>query len=116
VSEAVQTLEAFVEVLRREQTLLTEGSIEALAPLIAEKSSLADRLNRLPPSEEAAFRDLAATARTLNETNGKLIALRMPHNQQALAILVAAANQATITYGPDGQQQTGLGGRMLGKA
>ncbi|MDP2808775.1 MAG: flagellar export chaperone FlgN [Rhodocyclaceae bacterium] len=113
MSEAIEALRAFIDVLRREQALLTEGSIDALATLIAEKSVLADRLNRMPASEEAAFRELAAEARSLNETNGKLIALRMQHNQQALAVLMAAADQA-ITYGPDGQQRGGGGGRSLG--
>lgn len=59
--------------------------------------------------------ELAATARELNDLNGRLIGLHMQHNQQALATLMAAANLAT-TYGPDGQQQTAGGGRSLGKA
>lgn len=112
---ATEALRAFIDVLRREQALLTEGSVEDLAPLIAEKTALADRLNRMPDSKEAALRELAAEARALNETNGKLIALRLQQNRKALDILLAAADNAT-TYGPDGQQQTGLGGRILGKA
>ncbi|MDP1652678.1 MAG: flagellar export chaperone FlgN [Rhodocyclaceae bacterium] len=112
---AAEALRAFIDVLRREQALLTEGSIDSLAPLIAEKTALADRLNQMPASEAAALRELAAEARALNEINGKLIALRLQHNQQALNILLAAADSAT-TYGPDGQQQTGLGSRILGKA
>lgn len=62
--------------------------------------------------------DLAAQARSLNETNGKLIALHLQQNQQAFAALMQAANRA-MTYGPDGQQQssaTGLSGRILGTA
>lgn len=59
--------------------------------------------------------ELAATARDLNALNGKLIGMRMQHNQQALAALLSAADNAS-TYGPDGQQQPGLGGRILGKA
>lgn len=112
--EAIEALRAFVDVLRREQALLTEGNIDALPPLTAEKTLLADRLNRMPPSPEPAFQDLAAEARTLNETNGKLIALRMQHNQQALSILMAAADPA-VTYGPDGQPRAS-GSRSFGKA
>jgi flagella synthesis protein FlgN len=59
--------------------------------------------------------ELAAEARELNALNGKLIGLHMQHNQQALAALMAAADKAT-TYGPDGQQQSGVGSRILGKA
>ncbi len=59
--------------------------------------------------------DLASQARDLNETNGKLIALNLQHNQQALATLMTAANRA-MNYGPDGQQQADKGGRILGKA
>jgi flagella synthesis protein FlgN len=113
---AKETLEAFVAVLRREQEALTTGDTDALVPLIAEKTALAERLNRFPADAAAQHRDLVAAARTLNEANGKLIALRLQHNQQALNVLLAAANTAAATYGPDGQQQAGLGSRILGKA
>lgn len=59
--------------------------------------------------------ELAAEARNLNITNGKLIGLHMQHNQQAFTALMRATNRA-MTYGPDGQQQAGLGGRILGTA
>lgn len=60
--------------------------------------------------------ELARTARELNAANGRQIGLHLQHNQQALAALMAAADQAS-TYGPDGQQQAaGIGGRSLGKA
>lgn len=58
---------------------------------------------------------LAAEARALNETNGKLIAVQLQHNQQALNTLLAAVDQAA-TYGPDGQQRAGASGRSLGSA
>jgi flagellar biosynthesis/type III secretory pathway chaperone len=58
---------------------------------------------------------LAAAARAINETNGTLISLHVQRNQQAFTALMAAANQV-MTYGPDGQQQTGIGGRILGTA
>lgn len=112
---AKETLQAFVELLRQEQAALAAGDIDALAPLITEKTALAERLNRISVDETRRYRDLVSEARTLNEANGKLIALRLQHNQQALNVLLAAADSAA-TYGPDGQQQPATGGRMLGKA
>ncbi|QDX81371.1 hypothetical protein B9N43_09020 [Denitratisoma sp. DHT3] len=58
---------------------------------------------------------LAAEARRLNELNGKLIAERLSHNQQALSILTTATNRASL-YGPDGQTRVSGGGRKLGSA
>lgn len=58
---------------------------------------------------------LAAEARAINEANGKAIALHLQHNQQALTVLMAAADR-TATYGPDGQPLAGIGGRSLGSA
>lgn len=58
---------------------------------------------------------LGAEAKMLNETNGKLIALQLEHNQQALNAILAAADKAA-TYGPDGQQKTSGSGRSLGSA
>ena len=57
----------------------------------------------------------AVEARTLNDTNGKLIARRLQHNQQALEALMSATERAA-TYGPDGQQRGGGSGRFLGSA
>jgi len=59
--------------------------------------------------------ELAAEARALNEASGRLIALQLQHNQQALNVLMAAVDKA-VTYGPDGQPRTGGGGRSLGSA
>lgn len=52
-------------------------------------------------------------ARELNRTNGILIVTRLQHNQQALQVLLAAADQAAL-YGPDGQARPLGGGRHLG--
>ena len=59
---------------------------------------------------------LAGEARELNLLNGKLIGLLMQHNQSALMALTAASDRALTYYGPDGQQRTGVSGRMLGSA
>lgn len=56
---------------------------------------------------------LAAQARTLNETNGKLIGTRLQHTQQTLNALLAAGNRAAL-YGPDGQPHASGGGRSFG--
>ena len=58
---------------------------------------------------------LGERARALNESNGRLIATRLANNQQALATLLGAANQAAL-YGPDGQATPVGGGRSLGAA
>lgn len=58
---------------------------------------------------------LAAEAKLQNEINGKLISTRMQHNQRALAVLHAAADQAML-YGPDGQPHPIGGGRHFGAA
>ena len=58
---------------------------------------------------------LASEAEAMNQTNGKLIRIHLQHNQQAMATLMEAANQAT-TYGPDGHQRPPGSGRFLGSA
>lgn len=58
---------------------------------------------------------MAQTARDRQDTNGKLIAVQLQHNQQALAALMSASGRP-LTYGPDGQQRVGGGGRTLGSA
>jgi len=58
---------------------------------------------------------LTAEAQSLNDSNGKLIAMRIQHNQQALNVLLSAANQTTL-YGPDGQTKPSGGGHLFGKA
>lgn len=57
---------------------------------------------------------IAKAARQLNETNGAMIELKLQHNQQTLAVLMSAANQATL-YGPDGQHLSGSSGRHRDK-
>lgn len=57
----------------------------------------------------------ARHAQHLNQTNGIMIDTRLKHNQQALAVLKAAANQGSSLYGPDGQTHSLGMGRPLGK-
>jgi len=145
LSEEIRRLEEFVVLLKREQELLTRGDIEALLPLTENKTSLTNQLAALAQAREGQLErlglargrvgmeawlassgedntkawqkllDLATEARGLNVSNGKLIGLHLQHNQQAFAILMTATNRA-MNYGPDGQPQAQLGGRILGKA
>jgi flagella synthesis protein FlgN len=139
-----RAVEAFVALLRQEAALLESGTTESLAALAEEKLRAATELADFSATRDsklihagfqpgaagmeswigsptgAGYReqwrkmlDLAAQARAINETNGKLINVRLRNNQQALSILMAAADQA-VTYGPDGQQHPGGGGRSLG--
>lgn len=75
-------------------------------------------LDRHPelPGARKAWQDLlklTLKARELNQLNGKLIGTRLASNQQALSVLLEAANQAAL-YGPDGQARPLGGGRSLG--
>ncbi|MFA7269820.1 MAG: flagellar protein FlgN [Sterolibacterium sp.] len=92
----------------------------AAASLPANKEGMETWLSRLTPTDPAhkiwqSLVKLTAEAQALNESNGKLIAMRMQHNQQALDVLLAAANQASL-YGPDGQTKPSVGGRLFGSA
>jgi len=92
----------------------------AAAALPANHSGMESWLAHLDPADNsrAAWKNLQAQtieAHALNESNGKLIAMRMQHNQQALNVLLAAANQANL-YGPDGQTKPSGGGRLFGAA
>ncbi|WP_374341511.1 flagella synthesis protein FlgN [Methyloversatilis sp.] len=64
------------------------------------------------------FSDLMALAREAhdaNEANGLLIRALMKSSQQALAVLMSAAEQAS-TYGPDGQATASTSRRSFGSA
>lgn len=145
LSRELQILESLVVLLQREQDLLADGATELLTALSAEKSARSRELGQLagardgelarlgyPPARPGMeawiaapgrgsekdwgrLLDLAGRARALNEANGRLIALHLQHNQQALNVLMAAVDQAG-TYGPDGQHKAAAGGRSLGSA
>lgn len=90
------------------------------AALSPDRAGMEKWLARLAPADPAhsAWKNLVALsteAQALNESNGKLIAMRMQHNQQALNVLLTASNQATV-YGPDGQTKSAGGGRLFGAA
>ena len=138
-------LRDFVALLGQEQALLLDGDVDALMALAGKKTQLYRRLQftadertrllaaaRLKPDAEVMRRilegnpaalaqwqdtlDLASEAHALNALNGRLITQRMQHNQQALAVLLAAAEQPAATYGPDGQSRPHVSGRHFGSA
>ena len=142
LAQETEVLRRFLALLEREQALLAAGDVDGLTAVAPEKSAFAEQLGLLARQRESQLAaancprmgdwlarpghgaletawqdllDLARRAKDLNETNGRLIALRLQHNQQALATLLAATNQA-MTYGPDGQQRGPGGGRNLGSA
>ena len=142
-AEAIQ-LGEFVELLAREEALLIAGDVDALVALCQDKNERYRRLQRLSddrslllvrfgqPVTDAVIRswldglprvlarwdevlELARSARARNEINGKLILERMAHNQAALSVLLAAADQAPL-YDADGHTRAVGGGRILGSA
>lgn len=74
---------------------------------------LAQQSDAAPRRDWQALLTLAEKASHLNRTNGQLISSRLASNQQALATLMAAADQASL-YGPDGQSRAPGSGRSLG--
>lgn len=84
------------------------------------RDGMDDWINKRAGGTESASRwrrllELAVAARQEHETNGRLIMTHLQFNKQALSTLLAAAG-SPLTYGPDGQQRLGTGGRSLGSA
>lgn len=134
----------FILLLQSEQDALVLGEVDKLIELARRKSEqiirlsqLADGRNRflaaqgcsdmaqwlkrldadeaaVPAASWKQLLDVASEAQHLNQINGVMIETRLQHNQKALAVLQAAANQTSI-YGPDGQPQGSGLGRPLGK-
>lgn len=121
------TLRAFVALLEREQDALINADTDMLLQLAEEKVRLSDALAALaaarrnaaaPVGADAqtgqALRQLAARARQLNQSNGELIQIKLRYNQQALNVLLGAAQQTGALYGADGQTSVSGSGRTLG--
>ncbi len=132
----------FLEILQKEQEALIEGKIERLEALTSDKTQMVGQLAELaerrnqslasrglgsdskgmeawladakPASSWRDLLQLAQAAQQLNQTNGEMIAVRLRHNQQALAALQGAAGAASL-YGPKGQTLGFGGGRPLGR-
>lgn len=145
LAEEKQILQQFVAILEEEQKVLIKGGKDELPPITKTKTQLTEALAALGESRSAAFAaagvptdreglsvwlqktpakfreqwtafiELAATAKNLNDINGRLVAERLSNNQQAIQVLMAAANRPA-TYGPDGQTNAIGNGRTLGSA
>ncbi len=140
--EECAALRQFAQILEQEQQLLVKGDVGQLLQLAQEKTDQTETLTRIAerrremlaadghaldragmarwlqdkPLSAAAWAEvlkLAALAQEFNRTNGILINDRLQRNQQALAILQAAAGRAEL-YGPDGQPMLSADGRRLG--
>lgn len=137
-------LRGFVQLLAREEALLVAGDIDALLTLTQEKTALHHQLQRQNDARammfareriensDAAIRDLCANmpetlarwdailelgrdAQARNALNGRLINERMQHNQAALSVLLAAADQPQL-YDAEGAARPTGRGRHLGSA
>lgn len=137
-------LVSFITLLEREQSMLVGNGINQLLELSEQKSSDALCLNKLAEARHTLLqknipglsadtihawlaahspqslvvwrgvRALAERAQKINRINGKLIKMKLHHNQQSLAVLSNAVNRANL-YGADGQPNLSLGsGRSLG--
>lgn len=136
-------LHAFVVLLEKEQQTLLDNDAEALLSLAELKNQSANKLNEIAnqrrqllmmPKEEVSdvaawmqryapqdiasweeVRQLAAQAYHLNQTNGEVIQLKLRSNQQALTVLLGAAQSTAGLYGRDGQPNlSATTGRTLG--
>ena len=144
VNGEIDLFRAFVELLDREQVMLINGETDALIALTRDKTELYHGLQRhadnraqllgragLGNSDEAVravfqglpetlgrwdeLLSLAADAQARNAINGKLITERMQHNQAALSVLLAAADQPQL-YDAGGHARLAGRGRHLGSA
>jgi flagellar biosynthesis protein FlgN len=138
IEDEASLLKDFIVLLEQEEGLLVEGHTDALLTLADQKTQVYRRLQFLhdersritarfrqgslqsvlasAPAAAARWEEvlsLAAEAQRHNAVNGQLIAERMKHNQAALSVLLAAADQPQL-YGPDGQSRPTARGRPLG--
>lgn len=130
----------FIAVLGQERDTLTQTDMEPLFALSERKGQLVRQLDQLSAARVALFaqaglphdRDgirkvlgdagapawgeylaVAEQARNINLENGRIITERLKNNHQALAVLMAHADQPS-TYGPDGVSRMRPGSRILG--
>lgn len=135
-----QQINDFVVLLEKEHEILLGQDVQPLYAISEQKTQHARQLQhladsraaimaqaKLPQTREAIesligtegqqiwnnYLSIATKAKRLNESNGKHITVRLSHNHQALAVLMAHSDQPTI-YGPDGASHTHPGSRLLG--
>lgn len=138
IEDEAVLLKEFIALLVQEEKLLVSGETDALLATADQKTQIYRRLQFLhdersritartgqanlttllaaDPITTARWSEvleLAADAQRRNGINGQLINERMKHNQAALSVLLAAADQPQL-YGPDGQSRPASRGRPLG--
>jgi len=136
-------LHAFIRLLETEQRALLDEQTEQIQALADNKTQMVEGLTKLvnarrsgmltrgikiePGSMETwlqthtainlpvwhEIRQLATQAQNMNRTNGELIQVKMRHNQQTLTMLHNATHSANGLYGPDGQPNLPVSGRIL---
>ncbi len=111
-SEKVVLLSQFAE--RRSRFLVAQGVDPAHDGMEKWLHRNADQARQIGAAWSQLL-EQAKLAQHLNQTNGVMIETRLVHNQQALAVLKAAANQGSGLYGPDGHTRSLGLGRPLGK-
>ncbi|MFT3733948.1 MAG: flagellar protein FlgN [Rhodocyclaceae bacterium] len=132
----------FISVLFEEREALSKTDMEPLFALSERKGQLVRQLEQLAtaraallaqaglPNERESVQKLlgpkadpvwqdylavATEARNTNLENGRIITERLKHNHQALAVLMAHADQPAI-YGKDGVSRVKPGSRIFGSA
>lgn len=146
LTQELAALRSFIDLLRREQSLLESAASEGLGTLAAEKSRIALELGRMAAARDQELRGINFPAgragmdawaisdagishqrdwdRLLQLTaearalNEANGKLITLHLQHNQQALTAllAAADQTATYGPDGQSKPNVGGRSLGSA
>ncbi len=137
-------LRSLVTLLKTEQQALIDGNTEQLLVLSDSKTRAVQELSKLAsarkndllnhnakiqasgivpwlqahaPGSLPVWQDiqqLVEQMQHLNRTNGTLIQTKLRHNQQALAVLLNAANSTQGLYGADGQPHLPSSSRILG--
>ena len=130
--------------LKTEQQALIDGNTEQLLVLADSKSRAVHELSKLANARQNDLRvhsaeikasgiaawlqahaagslpvwqdiqQLVEQMQHLNQTNGTLIQTKLRHNQQALAVLLNAANNTHGLYGANGQPNLQSSSRILG--
>jgi len=130
----------FIALLGQERETLSQTDMEPLFALSERKGQIVRQLDQLSTARVALFAQaslphnregiqkllgdagapawgeylaVAEQARNINLENGRIITERLKNNHQALAVLMAHADQPA-TYGPDGVSRTRPGSRILG--
>lgn len=133
-------LSDFVALLKQEELVLIAGDTDLLSRLVASSFEQSQKIASITQAREQLMKSnglsidrdgmelwlkshpqsrkdwdellrLTEEARLTNESNGRLIDLRLTQNQQALSVLQAAAQGSASLYGPDGLANMAAKGR-----